>query len=887
MPIPAGTRLGPYEVLSAIGAGGMGEVYRARDNRLNRIVAIKILPDHLADRAELRERFEREAKTIASLNHPHICTLYDVGHENGADYLVMEYLEGETLAQRLGKGPLPIQQVLQYAIEIADALDKAHRKGITHRDLKPDNIMLTKGGTKLLDFGLAKLAQEAAPVTPESQMPTMKDAITAQGTIVGTLQYMAPEQVEGKEVDARTDIFAFGAVVYEMTTGRKAFEGKTSASVMAKILEADPPSMASLQPMTPPLLDHAVRNCLPKDPDERWQSASDLANELEWIAQGNAQIGTPIVAHRQGREPLAWSVAAIFLAAALALGFLYLHRPVAELPNMRFFVSPPGALAGFGSTTSGTTAPVSVSPNGRRVALVAMNTDGKYVLWIRSLDTLAAQPLVGTEGASSPFWSPDSRFLGFFAGGKLKKIDISGGPPITLCDAPNNRGGSWSRDGVILFNAVNLAALQKLSASGGVPSAVTELRQGETAHMRPTFLPDGRHFLYRAYTGSLAGPIYLASLDSSERKLLLNADSQNVLFTQGYLLFLREATLMAQRFDPENFTLTGDPSPIAEDIQTSGASPPYGFFSVSENGVLAYQTGVGAGGSQLVWFDRTGKQTGVLGDPASYADVELSPDAKRASVSTPERGKGRDIWLYDVARGLRTRFTFAAEAQARANAIWSADGSRLVLNERSQERYTLYQKASTGTGTKELLVEDGRDKYPDTWSPDGQSVIYTSLNGSKFDLLILALSGDRKPAPFLETPFNQDRAQFSPNGRWVAYQSDESGRYEVYVSSFPGHSGKWQVSTAGGTFPRWRSDGEEILYLARDNKLMSAEVNSKGSAFEIGTTKSLFQTRAIGGLDSPYAVSPDGQRFLVNTAPEQTESVPITVVLNWTAGLKR
>ena len=507
MPLSAGTKLGPYEVLSAIGAGGMGEVYKARDTRLDRTVAIKVLPTHLADRSELRERFEREAKTIASLNHPHICTLYDTGHQGEIDFLVMEYIEGETLAQRLQKGSLPIQQVLQYAIEIADALDKAHRKGITHRDLKPGNIMLTKSGTKLLDFGLAKLKQEAAPAIPDSQLPTMKSAITGEGTILGTLQYMAPEQVEAKEVDARTDIFAFGAVVYEMATGKKAFEGKTSASVMAKILEAEPPSMASLQPLTPSALDRVVKKCLSKEPERRWQAASDVCDELKWIAEGGSQAGLPAppVAQRRSRERLAWSVAVVLLVAALALGaFEYLQRAPQGAQTMRFFVSPPEtrSLAEAGTVTSGSTAPLSVSPDGRRIAFVAGSPDGKYILWVRSLDTLTAQALAGTEGASSPFWSPDGTTLGFFAGGKLKKIDISGGPATTLCDAPENRGGTWSRDGVIVFNPGNRTVLQKVSASGGVPTAATVLGQGEVGHYRPSFLPDGRHFLYRGAAGS-------------------------------------------------------------------------------------------------------------------------------------------------------------------------------------------------------------------------------------------------------------------------------------------------------------------------------------------------------------------------------------------------
>jgi len=482
MAILPGRRLGPYEILSAIGAGGMGEVYRARDTRLDRIVAIKVLPAHLAGRAELRERFDREAKTIASLNHPHICTLYDTGHQDDIDFLVMEYIEGETLAQRLVKGALPIQQVLQYAIEIADALDKAHRKGITHRDLKPGNIMLVKSGTKLLDFGLAKLKQDVSPATPDSQLVTMRGAITGEGTILGTLQYMAPEQVEAKEVDARTDIFAFGAVVYEMATGKKAFEGKTSASVMAKILEAEPPSMASLQPMTPPQLDRVVKRCLAKEPDERWQSANDLANELKWIAEQGSQAATPTPgpARQKIREQAAWALAAVALVvAALATAFPFFHRTPAEVRPVRFTISPPEKerLPILADSPDF----LAVSPDGSKVAFAASDSGGNTTLWIRDLDSYTAQPLPGTENAYSPFWSPDSRFIAFSAGSVLKKVAVEGGPPQTLTTGASVDGtGTWNRDGVILFAAPRSAIL-RVSSAGGSATPATALDAGRTS----------------------------------------------------------------------------------------------------------------------------------------------------------------------------------------------------------------------------------------------------------------------------------------------------------------------------------------------------------------------------------------------------------------------
>jgi eukaryotic-like serine/threonine-protein kinase len=895
MAIVPGRRLGPYEILSSVGAGGMGEVYRARDTRLDRIVAIKVLPPHLAEQSELRERFEREARTIASLNHPHICTLFDIGQQDGIDYLVMEYLEGETLAQRLLKGPLSLDQVLQYAIEIADALDKAHRKSITHRDLKPGNIMLTKTGTKLLDFGLAKLKQEVAPAIRDSQLPTMKSAITGEGTILGTLQYMAPEQVEAKEVDARTDIFAFGAVVYEMATGKKAFEGKTSASVMAKILEVDPPSMASLQPMTPPPLDRVVRKCLAKEPEGRWQTASDLTDALKWIADGSLQAGVqaPVATSHKGRPGITrtiWSVAATLFLVALGLGaWAYFRRAPDDVLPVRFFVFPPDNWTYSEQSSSGalSTASIAVSPDGHRISFVAVGADRRSLLWVRSLDTLAAQSLAGTEGAARTFWSPDGRFLGFFVGEKLKKIDVSGGPAITLCDSGTGIGGTWSRDDMIVFGPSLSSGLQKVSASGGVPTIATTLGEGDVGHRRPFFLPDGLHFLYYATgSGTTGGQVYVSSLDSSERKLLINSDSVNVVYSQGHLLFLRETTLMAQPFDPRRLVLTGDAFPIAEKIQTTNTSPPYGVFSASENGVLAYQTGQAASGSQLTWFDRTGKQIGVLGDTRYSGDLELSPDQKRASVTSPSQA-GADIWLYDVARGLPTRFTFGPAVAE--SSIWSPDGSRIVFTSNRKGHYDLYQKASSGAGTEEVLVEDNLDKFPLSWSPDGRFILYSSTSShSGTDLFALPLSKDRKPVPFLPTRFSTGQGQFSSDGRWVVYSSNESGRPEVYVAPFPGPGGKWQISTAGGSSPRWRRDGTEIFFLASDNSLMVTSVNGKASSFQVGAVKRLFQTY-LSGPRHEYDVSADGQKFLVNSAPPQNGAAPapITVVLNWTAGLKK
>jgi serine/threonine protein kinase len=886
--IHAGQRVGPYEILAVIGAGGMGEVYRARDIRLSRDVALKILPEIFAADPDRMARFEREARVLAALSHPHIAAIHGLEESGTTRALVMELLEGPTLADRIAAGPIPLDEALPIAKQIAEALEYAHDHGVIHRDLKPSNIKVsTDGSVKVLDFGLAKALQDEPVTADPRDSPTLSMAATMPGVILGTAAYMSPEQAKGKPVDRRADIWAFGVVLFEMLTGKPLYSEDTVAETLASIIKEDPP-LDRLPSKTPPNIGNLLRRCLDKDPRQRLRDIGEARITIERMSDASA---APVAAPPKSRERLAWSIAAVFLIAALTLfAFAYFRPAPEEKQAMRFFVSPPETWSlPMLTPTGASAAPLAVSPDGRRIAFLAKSTDGKYLLWVRSLDTLTAQALAGTEGASSPFWSPDSRFLGFFAGGKLKKIEVSGGPPITLCDAPAGRGGAWNREGVIVFTPTGNSAVQKVSASGGVPADATVFGQGETSHVWPRFLPDGQHFIYRANTGSVTGPVYVASLDSAERKLLLNVDSGNILYTQGHLLFLRETTLMAQPFDARRLALTGDSFPIAEQIQASQTVNPNGVFSASENGVLAYQTGAGTVGFQLVWFDRTGKQISALGDPARYSDLELSPDSKRASVSIPDQaGKGRDIWLYDMARGLRTRFTF--DPADEFTSVWSPDGSRVVFNSRRRGHLDLYQKASSGAGTEELVLEDDLDKYPTSWSPDGRSILYvTGANTPRTgnDLFVLPLSGDRKPVPFLQTQFNEGPGQFSPDGRWIAYMSNESGGYEVYVAPFPGPGGKWQISTGVGAWPRWRRDGTEIFYLGFDGKMMAAAVNGKGSSFEVGDVKPLFETRAALGFRYPYDVSADGQRFLINTASEQTVSAPITVVVNWTAGLKK
>ena len=902
MPLASGTKLGPYEITGAIGAGGMGEVYRARDTRLDRIVAIKVLPAHLSDRPELRERFEREAKTIASLNHPHICVLHDIGHQDGIDFLVMEYLEGETLAQRLIKGPLPLEQVLQYAIEIADALDKAHRKRVTHRDLKPGNIMLTKSGTKLLDFGLAKLRPEKVAANVSlSDLPTGNDPVTAEGTILGTLQYMAPEQVEGKadQIDARTDIFAFGVVVHEMATGKKAFEGKSQASLIAKILETDPPPISSLQPMTPPALARLVKRCLAKEPEQRWQTSSDLCEELKWIAEGGtgSAMPPPVASRRKTSERVAWAITAVLLLATIGLGTTYVRRAPGEFAAVRFFVSPPER-AKFDAPIFGGFSGAIISPDGRRLAFTARDASGKILLWVRPLDTLAPQPLQGTDDASFPFWSPDSRSIAFFAQGKLIRIDVAGGPPQTLCDAVNGRGGTWNRTGVILFAPDTTTPLYRVTSAGGVPVAVTKVTPQQSGHRLPSFLPDGRHFLYVAFgTSADNSEVFVGNLDSRESKRLFGSDSNALYSTSGNLLFIRQGILLRQPFDTKRFELSADPTPVEEQVSVSVGAE--GAFSVSDNGVLAYRNGPAFTGKlQLAWLDRAGKLVENFGDPGGYRGVDVSPDGQRVAVHRHD-GTGGDIWLFDAARReSMSRFTFDA-SQDNSSPIWSSDGSRIAYGSLRNGKWGLYQRSANGTGSEELLIESDVPKAPMSWSPDSKLIVYWVLDAKTgSDLWILPLSGEKKPVAFLQSSFNEQWPQISPDGKWIAYTSDETGRDEIYVRPFPTGEGRWQVSTDGGWYPRWRRDGKELFYMepsASRRNIVSVKVNPAGPTFEYGDAVEVFES---GFANIPhrvnyhaFAVSPDGQRFLVQRPElegiQAFASAPITIVLNWTAGLKK
>jgi eukaryotic-like serine/threonine-protein kinase len=867
-------------------------VYRARDTRLDRTVAIKILPDRLADKPESRDRFEREARTIASLNHPHICVLHDIGHHNGIDYLVMEYLEGETLAQRLEKGPLPLEQVLLYAIEIADALDKAHRKGITHRDLKPGNIVLSKMGAKLLDFGLAKLRDETAPApAPVSAFPTAQDPITAAGTILGTLHYMAPEQLEGKQADARTDIFALGAVVYEMATGKKAFEGKSQASVIGKILETDPPPISSLQPMTPPALDRVVKKCLRKDADERWQSARDVTDELKWIAEGGSQSAIPVttVAQRTFKERVAWAVAAVAVViAAVAASAVYFRGGTAVAPPLRFTIGPPekGSFESFPTF-------LTLSPDGSKLAFVATGPSGTPQLWIRALDSLTAQPLPGSERATVPFWSADGRFLAFSSEGSLKKMAVSGGPVQTLIAGSLAliTGGTWSQEGVVLFGVFppSRSVIQRVSADGGAATPVTTLdaSRQESAHFWPHFLPDGRHFLYFARSARTENnAIYVGSLDSQDRTLLLKANSNAIYVDPGYLLYHRQGTLMAQPFDAEHIRLTGEPVPIAEGVQvnyTVGKAA----FAASQNGVLAYRTGTDGPPRTLVWVSRNGTEQPLASPERAYDYPRVSPDGGRVAVEI-----GPQIWLYDLVRDTLTRFTFE-EGSVNENPIWAPDGKRIIFDSSTQAvagqraAWSIFWQMADGSGGLERLATSDYQQTTRSWSSDGQWLTFNQLNPTtQRDIWVLRLS-DRKAQPFLTTRFNEGAPHLSPDGRWLTYVSDESGGPEIYVQPYPGPGGKWQISTGGGTEPIWSPNGRELFYRS-GTRMMAVDVTTQ-PAFSPGKPRMLFDRQYMStqfpGTFPRYDVSPDGQRFLM---VKQSEALPtqIDVVQNWISELK-
>jgi eukaryotic-like serine/threonine-protein kinase len=881
MGLATGAKLGPYEIQSPLGAGGMGEVYRARDTRLERTVALKILPAQFSSDPVRKQRFEREAKTISSLNHPHICVLYDVGHQDGMDYLVMECVEGETLAKRLEKAPLPLDQVLKYGAQIADGLDKAHRSGVVHRDLKPGNIMLTPTGAKLLDFGLAKPA--ATPVSAATLTAVQAAPVTEEGTIVGTFQYMSPEQVQGKEVDGRSDIFSLGAVLYEMVTGKRAFEGKSQLSVASAILEKEPEPISAAKPMTPPALDHAVKKCLAKLPDERWQSACDLASELKWISEtgSQAEVAGRVPAGRSGRERAAWLLAAALSMLLIGGGTAWWQASKRRPPPMYFHTSVPFAANDL-----------ALSPDGRTLAMVAYSTQANNnMLWTYEVGGRRTSSLGGTQGTSYPFWSPDGKFIGFFADGKLKKVDVSGGQIQVLCDAPNGRGGTWNRDGVIVFTPDSLGVgLFRVSSSGGSPVEITKLDTSrfEESHRWPVFLPDGKHFLYLAanFSGQLENnAIFLNSLESKERRLLVSASANAAYAEPGYLLYLQDKTLVAQPLDSRRYVLSGEPRTLSDEVLYF-AQVDRAVFSASSGEVLVTQTGKGASLSQLTWFDRSGKSAGTVGMPGTSNNVRLSPDGRRvAADQTDPDGRRTDIWIHEPAREATTRLTF--DPSYHSAAIWSPDGKQIVFGSNRRLGIPLYLKNANGSGSEEEVANlgAGAQVHPWDWSRDGKYILVRKNN----ELWYLTWP-ERITKPLLQTKWTVRNAQFSPDGRWVAYASNETGSMEIYVSPFPNASGKWQVSSGGGQEPKWRQDGKELFYISAEGKMMAVAVKT-GASFEASSPVVLFQTRRRQPVSAQdvfsYDASGDGQRFLINTKVDEANAAPLSVLLNWASEIEK
>ncbi len=879
MGFQSGTHLGNYEIGAPIGAGGMGEVYRAKDTRLNRFVAIKVLPEHVSNKPEVKARFEREAQTLASLSHPHICPVFDVGRQDGIDYLVMEYLEGQTLAERLEKGALPFDDALKVAIEIADALDKAHRQGVVHRDLKPGNIMLTKSGSKLLDFGLAKLKADPQAPGSVSNLPT-NAAVTADGAILGTLQYMAPEQLEGREADARTDIFAFGAVLHEMLTGKRAFEGKSQAGLISAIMSSEP-KLVSAHSVCPPTLDHFIRTCLEKDPANRWQTAHDVMVQLRWLSTSRARE-TAAVPTKSGilkRERAVWLLASTLLLITAAVAGLRLWRlPAPDSKEVRFTIAPPAAQTYVGTGSLAAVSNPTISPDGRLLSFVGVSPGGTQ-LFIRPLDSLETRLVPDTAGALAPFWSPDSRFIAFFSDGQIKKVEISGGRPQVLCEAPGAFGGTWNRDGVILFSSGT--GIFRVSAQGGDSAAVTKLDTDDLSHRWPYFLPDGRHFLFSRVAKQAPG-IYLGSLDSANMERLLQTDNRAIFAEPGYIVFVRADELMAQPFDVAAMKLTGEPVRITEQVEINGVNG-NASFSVSDSSRLAYRAPNESGSFRMIWFERSGKQLGAVGEPGNYTVPGLSHDGRKLVIAI-----GNDIWISDLQRGVFSRLTF--DPSVDVVPVWSPDGTRVVFRSQRSGPGDLYVKDISGAAPEELLLKSPQDKLPNDWSADGHYIMYQTTGGeTRNDLGIVPVSGDRKAQPYLQGPFNDQQGRFSPDGHWVAYTSDESGRSEIYIQSFPKPGAKYQISTTGGADPRWSRDGKELFYLSAGQKLMSAAVETTAGKIQAGLPKELFPVRVSGLVDTRahYAVSPDARRFLIVTLDEGGAVSPFTVVLNWTALLKK
>jgi len=896
MALTPGTKLGPYQIESLLGAGGMGEVYRARDTRLDRTVAIKILTQGVADAPEVRQRFEREARAVSSLSHPHICVLYDVGHQDGIEYLVMEYLEGETLAARIAKGPLSSAELLRYASQIADALDKAHRQGIVHRDLKPANVMLTKTGAKLLDFGLAK-GEEIFQGDIDSS-PTMSRPLTVQGSIVGTMQYMSPEQLEGKTVDARSDIFSFGAMLYEMATGSKAFEAKSHASLIASILKEEPRPMRELQPLTPPGLEHIVKACLAKDPDDRPQSAHDLKLEFDWIREssGISQVAQPAEAIERPasrRKTLSVILASVVCTALAAGAVAFLLRPQPA----------PAERLEFSIPLQEEMSHMALSADGRMLAFVSPDpVSGANKVSVQHIGSAAATVLPGTDGASYPFWSPDDAYVGFFADGKLKKVAISGGAPQVLATATTGRGGTWGRRGVIVFSPQASGWLWKINADGSNLAPLSEKVFDGTkiiSHRWPVFLPDGDHLLFSTLTftnpsNDQSSGIYLSSL-AGEAKIVAPLGRSNPGYANGYLFYMDEKkSLRVTALDIAKATAASDSTVVTDSV---GFQPSifWGSFSVAENGTAVYNPNVGAALSVFTWYDRAGKELGTVGDVGVLSNPNLSPDDSRVAMDMADvKATSVNVWLNDVKHGTNSRFTF--DNAEDVGGVWSRDGSLIAYRSLQASDTNVLVKQAQGLQPARSIfsVKDSGhvsdDVAPNSWSLDNKELLCTLQPAEGGSQLVLLSTSGGKMTRFLATKTSESNGQISPDGKWVAYASNESGDWEIYVTTYPTAAGKWQVSRGGGTEPRWRGDGKEMFYVGPGSTLMAVPVSSDGT-FAAGNPTPLFRTQLRAQVSSTdlfsYDVTKDGQRFLVNRYAKPAQVAPLHIVLNATADLRK
>ena len=928
MAIATGSRIGPYEVLALLGVGGMGEVYRARDTTLHRDVAIKVLPDLFASDAERLARFTREAQTLAALNHPNIAHIHGLEDNGGVRALVMELVEGEDLSVRIGRGPLPLDEALPIARQIAEALEAAHEQGIIHRDLKPANIKLRADGVvKVLDFGLAK-ALEPASGTGDSGSPNLANsptitspAMTMRGMILGTAAYMAPEQAKGKPVDKRADIWAFGCVLYEMLTGRRAFAGDDVSTTLAAVLLKDPDWQA-LPASTPVALRRLLTRCLKKDPKARLRDIGEARLRIDELLGGASDdAGAPIVTPAESgwRRVVPWAAAVVLALGSMLIGAAVARRSAREVTSgavpMTFTIAPPEntSFGGPSGGGTGTATQVAVSPDGRSIAFVA-GAQSAYQIYVRPVATLTARAIPGTEGGTFPFWSPDSRFIGFFADGKLKKAPIADGSPIVLCEAPFGRGGSWSRDNVILFAAGEVGArlspehLWRVSSAGGVPAAVTGVdpAKADARHRWPHFLPDGRHFIYTELfgppgAGAKPSTLKIGSLEPSEADVTLLEAESSATYASGHVLFARDETLMAQPFDLETRQLAGEAFPVAERVSQEASR--YMGASVSENGTLVYGSDDPLAVSELTWRDRTGRVLGPVGGPASYLDVALSPEERRVAVAvaTSDREKV-DIWIVDLVRSVRSRLT--VDQGVHAKPVWSPDGTQVAYSSSQSGKTSLRVKRVGGTSPEESLVEGAGNTVgisvgisPSSWSADGRFIAYT-VRGAfprTSDVWILPLFGERKPFPLVHTNYLEGEAVFSPDGRSIAYTTNDSGQPNVFVQSFPDAGEKLQVSTAGGNAPMWRADGKGLYYLGLDSTLMAVAIDTTGRV-DAGPPQALFPTGMVNSgftvqTASPglsYAVAKDGQRFLFNARTPRSAGVPpLNVVVNWMAAIQK